>query len=120
MDYNDYKKEMNERSLIESLDSVQCLANAIRLNNNLKELKSRNIVDSELIDLLNGFKDEAIKLAIRYAYDKEWCAEMFGKEYPHMINELIKTTEPTVAAMYGEYINNDIIEYHKENYPELY
>ena len=120
MDYNDYKKEMNDRSLIESLDSVQCLANAIRLNNNLKELKSRKVIDDELIEVLNGFKDDAIKQAIRYAYDKKWCAEMFGKEYPHMINELIKTTEPTVAAMYGEYINNDIIEYHKGTYPELY
>ena len=120
MNYNDYKKEMNERSLVESLDSVQCLANAIRINNNLKELNSRDYVDNELIKLLNGFKDDAINQAIKYAYDKDWCSEMFGKEYPYMINELIKTTEPTVAAMYGEYINNDIIEYHKENYPELY
>lgn len=110
MDYNDYKKHMEDNKLIESPESVQSLVNAIQLNNNIKNIKSLTAIESaqyesfgldpqELLKQFIEGKDVCIKQAIKYAYDKNWTVEMFGTLYPMQIKELQKNMQPTVAAI---------------------
>lgn len=111
MDYNDYKKHMDDHNLIESPESVQNLVNAIRVNENIKNIKALTDSDLNFYDrysldpreLLGQFmkdKDFYIQQAIKKAYSVEWAEENFKpfKFYQMQINELKTNMQPTVAS----------------------
>lgn len=112
MNYLDYKKHMEENKLIESPESIQNLVNAIRVNqniNNIKALSVENLVTydkysldpRELLSQLLKDKDFYIQQAIKKAYSIEWAEENFKpfKFYQMQINELKLNMQPTVASI---------------------
>lgn len=122
MNSNDYKKHMTENNLIESVDSVQNIVNAMRVNQNIANLSkykdsevNRNVTKEML-----ALKDTFILLAIKEAYDREWALDMFGGVYPLQIRELYKNIQPTTAALYVPNEMQEIEELHAQRYPEAY
>lgn len=122
MNSNDYKKHMNEHNLIESVDSVQNIVNAMRVNQNIANLSkykdsevNRNVTKEML-----ALKDTFILFAIKEAYDREWALDMFGGVYPLQIKELYKNIQPTTAALYVPNEMQEIEELHAQRYPEAY
>lgn len=110
MDYNDYKKHMEDNDLIESPESVQNLVNAIQINKNIKNIQSLEAIESaqyesyglnpnELLQQFANDKDVCIKQAIKYAYERKWTVEMFGTLYPMQMRELQKNMKSTVAEV---------------------
>lgn len=112
MNYTEYKQHMLDNRLIESPESVDNLVNAIQTQNNIRNIKS--LVDEQLEiydkyslnpnDLLEQFEEEKqfyIKRAIDKAYSIENAKEWFKpfNLYQMQIKELIKITNPRVAAI---------------------
>ena len=122
MNSNDYKKHMTEHNLIESVDSVQNIVNAMRVNQNIANLSkykdsevNRNVTKEML-----ALKDTFIRLAIKEAYDREWALDVFGGVYPLQIRELYKNIKPTTAALYVPNEMQEIEKLHAQRYPEAY
>ena len=114
MNYLSYKKYMQENNLIESPESIQNIVNAIRVNDNIKTIKSIRQEDLSVYDtfglnpeeLEKQFledKDFYISRAIKKAYPLEWAMEKFKPIgiYKLQIEELQKNLEPTVASIEG-------------------
>lgn len=122
MNSNDYKKHMTEHNLIESVDSVQNIVNAMRVNQNVANLSkykdsevNRNVTKEML-----ALKDTFIRLAIKEAYHREWALDVFGGVYPLQIKELYKNIQPTTAALYVPNEMQEIEKLHAQRYPEAY
>lgn len=118
----DYKKHMDEHDLIESVDSVQNIVNAMRVNQNIVNLSKYK--DSEVNrgvtkDML-ALKDTFIRLAIKEAYEREWALSVFGGVYPMQVKELYKNIQPTTASLYVPNGMKETEELHAQRYPEAY
>lgn len=112
MSYREYIKYMKDNRLIESPESVQDLVNAIRVNDNIKRVKTvstKNInwydqyslKPTELLDQFQKDKDFYIHQAIKKAYSYDWAKEKFEpiELYQAQINELKMNMQSTVAAI---------------------
>lgn len=116
MNYNDYVQAMEHGGLIESPDSVQHYADAVRCMSNIRTLRYGKtdqyrakekvlgvFVDfDELIEIQNRKKDWYIKKAIETAYNRSWALSWFGEDYTFKIKLLKKLTTPTEVS-FGDY-----------------
>lgn len=102
MNYRDYKAIMNRDNRIESPESVQFLADAIQLMNNIKFINGLSSFDErvresfgiDLKQLKENYlekKDYCINSALKKTYDRDWALESFGKGYQIQIEILKKT-----------------------------
>lgn len=110
MNYREYKKYIDDNQLIESPEAIQCLADAIQLNKNIKTIKSMNedelalygsfnLNPHELIADFEERKNSLIRMAINLCYSKEKAFESFGKVYQFQVKEMIKNTNPRIASI---------------------
>lgn len=108
----DYKNYMEQNKRIESVESARCLANAMRLQQNIKVLKNADknqlrkyaklgINVERAVGNYQNEKEAYIKLAMERSLDKEQAIENFGELYEIQIKELIHNLEPNVAAIGG-------------------
>lgn len=106
MNARDYERIMKEKGLIESPTSVQALANAKVMQENIKRVKNwneetRNIMQaldvnpSELIQIYQKEKDECIKQAIRQAFVEKEIIAIAGNLYYTQIEHLKRNATST-------------------------
>lgn len=110
MNYNEYVKHLEDNKLIESVESVQCIVNAIRVNDNIKRIRSISEAElasygsydldpRELLKQLENDKEQYIKLAVKNCYPVDWAIQMFGTSYKFQVKELYANLKPDVAAI---------------------
>lgn len=110
MDYNEYQQIMIEKELVTTIEAEQCLQNAMRLQNNIKNAlkmneKSRKLYPCDPIDDVNRMKNEkdryiltAIKLSIPKSSFKNDYEEQWWTKRCKIIAE---RTGPDVASLYN-------------------
>lgn len=109
MNYNDYKKIMKEKGLIETPESLVAVENAKVMQSNIKSVKKWNDhtkgmmqafgVDLEM--LMKSYSDEKekyIRLALRTAVPEKEMIENAGNVYYSQIEILKRSTRPTRAS----------------------
>lgn len=110
MNYLDYKRIMKERGLIESPMSVDMIANAMRLQENIRTMRQRDHdsrymmyhvsgnTPEALIEIYERQKTEYIQKAIKYAWDEKETIQKFGTIYYQQIEFLKRNPIATISG----------------------
>lgn len=109
MNYTEYEKYKKDNRKIESVESNQYLCNAMKIQQNIKNVKAlteseRSVYPIDPIELLPKMekdKEFHIDKAIENLIDIDEAEELFGvKKYKKMLDEIMESQESTIATMY--------------------